>query len=79
MADTIQVVRVEDIGSLYVSNGMVWMAWAEPPGDFIVGDVIELTEEQSNFPGGNIQGRRWVSKRKVEILLSRSEIGGTNE
>ena len=65
MSDTIQVVRVEDIGSLYVKDGRVWMHYAEPPGDFVVGDVIELTEEQSNFPGGNSQGRRWVSRREA--------------
>ncbi len=61
-----QVVRVRDIGSLYVKDEKVWMAYDQPPGDFVVGDVIELTEERrrtSKIRGTlNDERRRLVSE-----------------
>ena len=68
MADTrtIQVVRVDPYKStgLWVEDGKVYSHTDDDWGKALVGDVIELTEDQSNFPGGNSLGRRWVSRRE---------------
>ena len=64
MPDTIQMVQVAPVHhdamlgttvTFFDDNDQRWA---------ITGDVIELTEERSSFPGGNFPGRRWVSTRE---------------